>query len=78
MNPKEVLRLDIAIEVQSNILNMYKRHLKFKKKITFKDIIMTYIALEDFEFGSDYRLKSFLKVKINEDWFEFYFLFSLL
>lgn len=53
MSPKDIIRLDIAIEVQQNILNLYDRYEKHGKKVTFLDIFKNYIRLLDFEKGNN-------------------------
>lgn len=53
MGPKDLIRLDIAIEVQQNILNLYDRYVEIKKNVTFLDIIKNYARLLDFEEGTN-------------------------
>ena len=53
MSPKDIIRLDIAIEVQQNILNLYDRYEKLGKNVTFIDIFKNYIRLLDFEEGTN-------------------------
>jgi len=65
MPPRDVLRLDIAIQTQQNIIDMYKKHTKLNKRVAFKDIIKNYILLEDFEFGGR-RLQEFLNSNISK------------
>ena len=56
MNPREVLRLDIAIEIQHNILKLYDEHIKLGKDVTFKEIVKNYVRLGDFESDkNDYK-----------------------
>lgn len=53
MSPKDIIRLDIAIEVQQNILNLYDRYIKLGKNVTFLDIFKNYARLMDFEEGTN-------------------------
>ena len=53
MGPKDLIRLDIAIEVQQNILNLYDRYVEIKKNVTFLDIIKNYARLLDCEEGTN-------------------------
>ena len=53
MGSKDLIRLDIAIEVQQNILNLYDRYVEIKKNVTFLDIIKNYARLLDFEEGTN-------------------------
>lgn len=65
MNPREILRLDIAIEVQNNILNLYKKHIDLGLKVTFRDILRNYNSLADFEIGTEQS--NYLKDLLNSD-----------
>ncbi|CAF0985930.1 unnamed protein product [Brachionus calyciflorus] len=49
MSPRDVFRLDLAIETQKNTLNLHDDYLKLGKNITFKNIIKNYIMLLDIE-----------------------------
>lgn len=60
MSPKDIIRLDIAIEVQQNILNLYSQYIELGKKVTFGDIFKNYIRLLDFEEGTN-RYKDMIK-----------------
>ena len=53
MTPKDLIRLDIAIEVQQNILNLYNRYIHINKSVTFLEIIKNYARLLDFEEGTN-------------------------
>lgn len=53
MSPSELIRLDVAIEIQQNTLGLYERHVKLGKRVTFKDIIKKYVRLDDFEHDSN-------------------------
>ena len=53
MSPRDIIRLDIAIEVQQNILNLYDKNLKTGRKVTFGDIFKNYVRLQDFEDGTN-------------------------
>lgn len=49
MTPRDVLRLDLAIETQRNAIGLYDEYFKLGKAIRFKDVIKNYLLLEDFE-----------------------------
>lgn len=49
MSPQDIIRLDLAFQVQRNIINLYNRHSKLRKNTTFDDLYKTYIRLQDFE-----------------------------
>ena len=49
MSPMEILRLDLTIETQKNILKLYDKHIKLGKPVLFKNIIKNYLLLEDIE-----------------------------
>lgn len=66
MKPHEVFRLDVAIETQENVVNLYKEFLKSNKAVTFKDIMLNYLRLEDFESGDDKRLLEFFNATVYE------------
>lgn len=53
MNPKDLIRLDIAIEIQQNTINLYNRYKKIKENVTFLEIIKNYARLLDFEEGTN-------------------------
>lgn len=59
MQPRDVIRLDIAIETQENIIGLYREYGELNTNVTFEEIFINYLNLEDFEFGGD-RLKKFL------------------
>lgn len=49
MKPRDVLRLDIAIETQINVVEMYKKHVDMNRNVTFRDVFRNYISLKIFE-----------------------------
>ncbi|CAF0973845.1 unnamed protein product [Brachionus calyciflorus] len=53
MSPRDVFRLDLAIEVQKNVLKLYDNYLKIGKNVTFKNIFKNYVLLEDIENDSN-------------------------
>ncbi|RNA10231.1 glyco -N-acetylgalactosamine 3-beta-galactosyltransferase 1-like isoform X3, partial [Brachionus plicatilis] len=53
MSPRDVFRLDLAIEVHKNVLKLYDEYQRLKIPITFKNIIKNYILLGDIEKNSN-------------------------
>ncbi|RNA16475.1 glyco -N-acetylgalactosamine 3-beta-galactosyltransferase 1-like isoform X3 [Brachionus plicatilis] len=50
MSPRDVFRLDLAIEIHKNVLKLYDKFQMLQKPVTFKNIIKNYILLEDIEY----------------------------
>ncbi|CAF0936480.1 unnamed protein product [Brachionus calyciflorus] len=60
MTPRDVFRLDLAIEIQKNVIRLYDQYLKLGKKVTFKNIIKNYYLLEDIEYDEN-KYKDLIK-----------------
>lgn len=54
MEPKEVIRLDIAIELENNAMQLYNSYYGvWKRTVSFKDVFKFYVLLQDFESNSN-------------------------
>lgn len=49
MRPREVLRLEMAFQLQQNVVDLYKRYVNVEKNVTFVDVFRSYEALGDLE-----------------------------
>lgn len=49
MLPRDVLRLDMAFELQQNAIVLYKKFANLDKNVTFTDVVNIYNSLVDSE-----------------------------
>lgn len=49
MLPRDVLRLDMAFELQQNAIVLYKKFINLDKNVTFTDVVNIYHSLLDSE-----------------------------
>lgn len=57
MSPRDVFRLDLAIETQNNIIHLYDDFIKLKKSVKFKNILKNYFLLLDIENDTNEYIK---------------------